>query len=90
MRAARPLAYTPEPKVGQFNLALLSPELYDLETDPTESADLSDENPEIVADIKARVEQMLPSLPVEVQRARADTLRRPVVPNTSGAWPVPI
>lgn len=83
-------AFTPEPKVGTFNLPLLFPELYDLESDPGESADLAEENPEIVADLVARLEQLIPTLPAEVQRAWADTRRRKVYPNTSGAWPIPI
>jgi arylsulfatase A-like enzyme len=83
-------AYTPEPRVGRFNLRLTLPELYDLETDSEESADGSGDHPEIVADIRARVEHLLPTLPVQVQAAWQDTLNRPVYNNTPGAWPIPI
>jgi arylsulfatase A len=36
-------AYTPEPKVGRYNLRLLTPELYDLDTDSEESAEVQAE-----------------------------------------------
>ena len=82
-------AYTPEPKVGLMNLRLVYPELYDMETDSGESADASGDNPGIVADIVARINSLLPSLPQQVRNAWADTQRRPVNPNTPGAWPTP-
>lgn len=83
-------AFTPEPQVGRYNLRLTSPELYDLNRDSAESADLSADHPGIVADIRARVEQLLPTLPVPVQAAWADTQRRKVHHTTPGGWPVPI
>ena len=83
-------AFTPEPKVGRFNLRLTSPELYDLDADSEESADVSAENPGIVADIRARVNNLLPTFPAEVRAAWNDTMRRPVDSNTAGAWPVPL
>jgi arylsulfatase A len=83
-------AYSPMPKVGYYNLRLLSPELYDLENDPEEAEDVSDSHPEIVANIRTQVEQMLPALPAKVQAAWQDTQSRPVYPNTPGALPEPI
>ncbi len=83
-------AYTPEPKVGRYNLRLLNPELYDLDTDSEESTDVSADNPDIVADLQARVSRLLPSLPSQVQADWKATQNRGVYPNTPGAWPVPI
>ena len=83
-------AYTAEPKVGYFNLRLLSPELYNIDTDPEEAEDLSAQNPDIVAEIQQRVAQMLPSFPTEVQTAWKNTQNTPVYPNEPGAYPTPI
>lgn len=83
-------AYTAEPKVGRFNLALPNPELYDVDTDPAESSDVSEEHPEVVAELRARALQRMAELPTPVRLAWEDTLARPVQPNTAGAWPVPV
>jgi len=83
-------AYTPEPKVGQFNLRLIHPELYNIDDDPEEAEDLSLEHPGIVASIQQQVAQMLPSLPAAVQSAWQTTQNTPVYPNEPGTWPVPI
>ena len=79
-----------EPKVGYFNLRLLSPELYDIDTDPEEAEDVSAQNRNIVAEIQRRVAQMLPSFPTEVQTAWKNTQNTPVYPNEPGAYPTPI
>jgi arylsulfatase A len=83
-------AYTAEPKVGFFNLRLLNPELYNVDTDPEEAEDLSAQNPSTVADIQQRVARMLPSLPAEVQTAWTRTQNTPVYPNEPGSYPTPI
>ena len=83
-------AYTPTPSVGYFNLRLINPELYDIDTDPEEAEDVSAQNPDIVAQIQAGVAQLLPGLPSQVQAAWQATQTQPVVPNEPGAWPVPI
>ena len=83
-------AYTAEPKVGYYNLRLLNPELYNIDSDPEEADDVSAQNPGIVADIQQRVAQMLPSLPSEVQAAWKRTQSIAVYPNESGAYPTPI
>jgi arylsulfatase A-like enzyme len=83
-------AYTAEPKVGFFNLRLLNPELYHIDSDPEEAEDVSSQNPEIVADIQQRVAQMLLSFPSQVQAAWLETQNRPVHPNEPGAYPTPI
>jgi len=83
-------AYSPEPKVGLYNLRLINPELYDIDTDPEEAEDASAQHPDIVADIQNRVAQLLHGLPSQVQAAWRDTQNRPVAPNEPGAWPTPI
>jgi arylsulfatase len=90
MSRANVPAYTAEPKVGLFNLRLLNPELYKVDTDPEEAEDLSGQNPAVVADIQERVAQMLPSLPAEVQAAWKRTQSTPVYPNEPGSYPTPI
>jgi hypothetical protein len=82
-------AYAAEPKVGLFNLRLINPELYNIDTDPEEAEDLSAQNPTIVADIQQRVALMLPSFPTEVQNAWMTTQSIPVYPNEPGAYPAP-
>lgn len=81
-------AWSPTPPAGGMNLPLPSPELYDLEADPCEASDCSDDNPDIAAQIKGRIAQLLPTFPVEVQAAWHYTLslRAGYVP--SGALPV--
>ncbi len=83
-------AYAPTPQVGYYNLRLLSPELYDIESDPEEAEDVSTNHPDIVARIRTQVEQMIPLMPVAVQAAWQDTQNRPVYPTDSGAWPQPV
>ncbi len=83
-------AYTPEPKVGLFNLRLVNPELYNIDSDPEEAEDVSGQNPDIVAAIKAEVAMMLPGFPSQVQSAWRDTQNRPVGTTEPGNWPSPI
>jgi len=83
-------AFTPEPKVGHFNLRLVNPELYHLELDSEEAEDVAAQNPEVVESIQARVAQMLPGFPTQVQAAWHDTQNRPVYPNEPGDWPRPL
>jgi arylsulfatase len=82
-------AFTPEPRTGRYNLRLTGPELYDMYLDSDESADVSADHPGVVAAIRTQVEQMLPTLPVPVQTAWAETQARRVFENTPGSWPVP-
>lgn len=82
-------AFLPPLAEGRINLRLLNPELYDLETDIEESYNTAAENPAIVADIRAKVDSLLPTLPDQVRTAWTETQNRPVVPNNSGAWPTP-
>lgn len=83
-------AYSTEPKVGYVNLKLLNPELYNIDLDPEESADVSLQNRPVVAAMQQRINQVLPTLPTEVQTAWRDTENRRVYPNEPGAYPIPI
>jgi arylsulfatase len=83
-------AYTPAPSVGYYNLRLLNPELYNIDSDPEEAVDVSAQNPAIVAYMQQLVVKMLPSLPSEVQMAWKSTQFIPVYPNEPGAYPTPI
>jgi arylsulfatase len=80
-------AYSPAPPGGRFNLALPEPELYDLDADPDESYDVGADNPAIVAEIKGRVERLLPGFPDEVQKAWEATRARETQTGPAGSLP---
>jgi arylsulfatase A len=80
--------WLPEVVGGRINLPLPKPELYDLEADPTESYDVASINPQIVARIRSRMEDMLQSFPEQVKKAWEDTQSIKVENTPSGALPV--
>jgi arylsulfatase A-like enzyme len=80
--------WTPDPVGGRFNLPLPRPELYDLENDPEESYDAADDYPEVVAEIRLRIEQLLPTFPDQVQQYWRDTFSKQVIDTASGALPI--
>jgi arylsulfatase A len=80
--------WTPEPKVGFMNLPLPRPELYDLEADPDESYDAADDHPEIVADIRARMEALIDTFPDQARTAWRNTMSQTVEGTSAGQWPV--
>jgi arylsulfatase A len=82
-------SWAPTPASGRQSLPLLLPELYDLQSDPGEDYDCSGDNPDLVADLRTRVQAMLPSFPDPVLAAWNDTQKAAVYPNASGALPVP-
>jgi|SRR5579871_2963905 len=59
-------AFNPDPPGGRVNLPLPTPELYNLELDPDESFDVAASNPQIVAQIQAGIQRLLPSFPPQV------------------------
>jgi DtxR family transcriptional regulator, Mn-dependent transcriptional regulator len=59
-------AWSPDPVGGRVNLPLPNPELYNLARDPEESYDCAADFPEIVAQIQAGIQQMLPTFPPQV------------------------
>lgn len=79
--------WTPEPKVGVRDLPLPRPELYDLEADPAESYDVAPGHPEVVADIRSRMEAALPAFPQQVVNAWRETMSLAVEETPSGAYP---
>jgi arylsulfatase len=80
-------AWTADPPQGRRNLPLRKPELYHVDEDPGEAYDCSAENVELVAQLRARVEAMLPSFPDEVRSAWRDTYTQRVQETPTGALP---
>ena len=78
-----------QPGVGRVNLPLLNPELYNIEADPEESYECSAAHPDVVAQIRARVSDMLPSFPARVQAEYAATQARLTNPVNPGELPNP-
>lgn len=67
-----------------------NPELYNLDTDPTEGYDVSHANPAIVKDILADIDAMIPTFPDEIVRAYAAqraNLDSPLTPPGSAPRP---
>jgi arylsulfatase A-like enzyme len=81
------MAYSPAPPGGRVNLPLAAPELYDLENDPDESYDIAPENPTIVAEIRGRIERLVPGFPEQVRTAWEATKARQTPPTAVGAFP---
>jgi arylsulfatase len=81
-------AFSPDPIGGRLNLPLVTPELYNLESDPDESYNVAPDNMSVVADITARVMKMLPSFPPQVTAAWNYTMSQPVYGTADGALPV--
>src|SRR4029077_1801298 len=75
-------AYTPAPQGGRHSYLLPRPELYNLANDPDESYDVAQENPEVVARMRAQIEEMLKGFPETVQKAYAETQARKAAPET--------
>ena len=89
--AIRSLTQTFTEQAVRFNnLRLLSPELYDMDADPEEAENASDENPKAAAEIYAKVMAILPGLRGEARAAWWHTANRRVYPNEPGAWSTPI
>ena len=84
-------AYMPAPAAGRRSYMLPRPELYDLANDPDESYDIAAERPRVVAEIQAKIAEMLPGFPEPVQKAYAEAKAREVNPAMStGAYPQPV
>jgi arylsulfatase len=80
-------AWTLDPVGGRQNLPLPQPELYNIDADPGESYDCAPENPEVVANLKARVERLLLTLPDQVRYDWQATHSRRVMGTPPGALP---
>jgi len=75
------------PANWRVNLPLAYPELYNLETDPSETCDVSAEHPDIVASIQASISSMLPTFPSTVQSVWHSTMGVTPCYCTPGGWP---
>lgn len=81
--------YGPQPATGRVNLPLAKPELYDMTMDLDESYDVAPENPQVVADLQARIEKLVPGFPAEVRKAWDETRARPTGVPEPGRLPAP-
>lgn len=76
-----------DPPGGRRNLPLPHPELYNVVADPSEGFDVAEEKPELVAQIRAMVDQQLQRLPDAVRLAWRDTMLIKV--QETPAWALP-
>ena len=79
--------WSPAPPGGVVNLPLPAPELYDLVSDPDESYDVAAQNPAVVKQMLARIEQTMKTFPQPIQQAWAETKARKTVRTAAGALP---
>jgi arylsulfatase len=83
-------AYVPAPPNGIHNYVLPHPELYNLASDPDESYDVAPENPQLVAEMKSKIDELIKGFPEEVRKAWAESMERKVNPATPiGSYPRP-
>lgn len=61
------VTYSPAPASGRRTFPMT--ELYNLPIDPEESYDVSDQNPQVVAEIMGRIEKLMPSFPSAIMKA---------------------
>jgi arylsulfatase len=81
-------AWSPVPAGGRVNLPLPKPELYDVVSDPQESYDCASQHPDIVADIRARVDRLIPTFPPGIIDAWQTTLSQKVLDAPVDGLPV--
>jgi hypothetical protein len=82
-------AYSPPPPGGRVNLPLREPELYDLTADPQESYDAAPENPQVVAEIRQRIDRVMAGMPADIQQAWRDSQAAKVNNHPVGQHPRP-
>jgi len=80
-------AYSPVPAGGRVNLPLPAPELYDVVNDPDESYDVAPEHPEVVAEIRSRIERLMAGFPDQVRKDWTEAKTRKVAPTAVGNFP---
>jgi hypothetical protein len=80
-------AFCPAPPDGRQNLPL-TPELYNVVSDPDESHDRAVRNTLVVADMQTRINNLIPTFGADVQGAWYDTLATKVTSTPAGALPV--
>ena len=82
--------YSAAPEGGRRSLRLSSPELYNLELDPDESADVAAENPGVVEQMSAYVEKLMGGFPEDIQAAWQRLKETPVAPRPAGTFPAAV
>jgi arylsulfatase len=82
------VVWTPQPAAGRMNLPLKNPELYNIQNDPEESYDLAADFPDVVAQIQARIQNLLPTFPDPVNSYWRDTRSLSVQATPADALPV--
>ncbi|MEP7363834.1 MAG: sulfatase-like hydrolase/transferase [Acidobacteriota bacterium] len=82
--------YSPTPAEGRVSLFLPAPELYNLDLDPSESYDVSKENPAIVQSMLAAVERDMKTFPDSIRQAYAAMKERRMAATPAGAVPRPV
>ncbi len=79
--------YSPAPAGGRVNLPLPAPELYDVVNDPDESYECASEYPEIVAQIRSRIDRLMAGFPENIRKDYEQTKSRQVKPTAAGNFP---
>ena len=67
----------------------MNPELYDLSQDPSESYDVAEQHADIVRDMQARIEKLMPGFPADIFKAWNDQKVRSAARTPAGAIPRP-
>ena len=80
--------FVPAPAGGRVNLPLPNPELYNVVEDADESRDRAARNPDVVADLQARIARLLPTFPPEIVGAFQGTMGCKVYYTPAGALPI--
>jgi arylsulfatase A len=80
--------FHPAPAEGQLNLKLPWPELYDVVKDADESHDRSNRNPNVVNDLKSRIQRAMQTFPADIQDAWARTQATRVQDTPAGCFPI--
>jgi arylsulfatase A len=79
--------YSAAPAGGRRSMRLSSPELYNLELDADESADVAAENPGVVERIRGFVEKEMEGFPEDIRAAWQKLKETPVAPRPAGTFP---
>ena len=79
--------YSPAPAGGRINLPLPAPELYDVVNDPDESYDVAPEHPQIVAEIRSRIERLIQGFPEIIRQDYEQTRATTVSSTATGNFP---
>jgi hypothetical protein len=82
-------AWSPLPSGGRVNLPLPRPELYDVVSDPQESYDCAEAHPDVVEQIRTRVEQLINTFPYGIIDAWRYTQSLKVLDAPVDGLPVP-